>query len=327
MKAVVFRKYGSPDALQLEEVEKPVPKDDEVLIEVHASSVNDWDWQMLRGIPFVNRMMAGLFKPSKIMILGCDVSGRVEAVGKNVTKFKPGDEVLGDISQHRFGGFAEYVCAGDKSLRLKPEGMSFEQAAALPQAAALAVQGFRDITAIKPGQKILINGAGGGAGSFAVQIAKALGAEVTGVDSTVKLESMSQNGADHVMDYTKEEFTENGERYDLIQDNAAHHSFFHSRRSLNSGGTYAMLGGPNSRIFQMMLLGPLTSMFGSKKMGLMILKQNKNTDFYLELFKAGKVAPLIDKTYPLSETVEAFRYFGKSLQCGKIVISVKDAAD
>jgi len=200
--------------------------------------------------------------------------------------------------------------------------MSFEQAAALPHAAALAVQGFRDTSAIKPGQKILINGAGGGAGSFAVQIAKALGAEVTGVDSTVKLDSMSQNGADHVMDYTKEEFTENGERYDLIQDNAAHHSFFHCRRSLNPGGIYAMLGGPNSRIFQMMFLGPLTSLFGSKKIGTSGGNPNGGTDLVCEFFEAGKVKPIIDQTYPLAETAEAFRYFMAGHVKGKIVITM-----
>ncbi len=325
MKAILFRKYGSPDFLQLEEVDKPSPEDDEVLIEVHASSINDWDWALLRGKPFVNRMMAGLIRPSKITILGCDIAGRVEAVGSKVTKFQRGDEVFGDTSGHGFGGFAEFVCAPEKALTLKPESMTFEQAAASPQAVALAIQGLRNKREVQPGQKVLVNGAGGGAGSFAVQIAKSYGAEVTGVDSGIKLEAMSQIGADHVIDYTKEDFTRNGQRYDLIHDNAAHHSFRDYRRSLNTDGIFAMLGGPNMRILQIAILGALFSMFGSKKMGLVLLKPNKDSGFFVELFEAGKVVPLIDKTYPLSEVPEAFRYFGKSQQKGKIVIAVKDA--
>ena len=217
MKAIVCTKYGSPDVLQLKEVAKPIPEDNEVLVEVHAASVNDWDWGLLRGKPFLNRLLFGLLKP-KIKILGSDIAGRVEAVGRNVKQFQPGDEVFGDISGCGWGGFAEYVCARENALALKPASMTFEEAAAVPQAAVLALQGLRDKGQIQPGQKVLINGAGGGVGTFAVQIAKSFGAEVTGVDSTRKLDMVRSIGADHVIDYTQEDFTQSGQRYDLILD-------------------------------------------------------------------------------------------------------------
>ncbi len=209
MKAVVYEKYGPPEVLHLKEVEKPVPKDNEVLIEVHAASVNSWDWDLLRGTPFLNRLMFGLLKP-RYKILGCDIAGRVDAVGRNTKRFQPGDEVFGDLSGFGCGGFAEYVCARENALALKPATMTFEEAAAVPQAAVLALQGLRDKGQIRPGQKVLINSAGGGVGTFTVQIAKSFGAEVTGVDSTGKLDMLCSIGADQVIDYTQEDFTKNG---------------------------------------------------------------------------------------------------------------------
>ena len=322
MKAIVFTKYGSPDFLELKEVEKPTPKENEVLIKVHASSINDWDWGLLRGKPFANRVMFGLLKPKKI--LGCDIAGQVEAIGKNVKQFQPGDNVFGDISGGNWGGFAEYACARENEIALKPVSMSFEEAAAIPQAGALALQSVYDKAQIQSGQKVLINGAGGGAGTFAVQIAKSLGAEVTGVDSTRKLNMMRSIGADHVIDYTQEDFTKNGQRYDLIIDNAAHHSIFDYKRALSPKGIYVMLGGSTARIFQIMFLGPLISMTGSKKLGILMLKPNKDLAFMKELFETGKVKPVIDRRYPLSEVAEALRYFGEGLAQGKVVITLEE---
>jgi NADPH:quinone reductase-like Zn-dependent oxidoreductase len=322
MKAIVYTEYGSPDVLRLEEVEKPTPKEDEVLVEVHAASVNDWDWGLLRGKPFLNRLLFGLLKP-KIKILGCDIAGRVEAVGRNVKQFQPGDEVFGDISGCGWGGFAEYVCARENALALKPASMTFEEAAAVPQAAVLALQGLRDKGQIQPGQKALINGAGGGVGTFAVQIAKSFGAEVTGVDSTRKLDMVRSIGADQVIDYTQEDFTQSGQRYDLILDVAAYHSIFDYKRALSPRGIYVMVGGSTARIFQAMFLGPLISMTGSKKMGILMHKPNKDLAFMKELFEAGKVVPVIDGRYPLSEVPEALRYFGEGHAKGKIVITVE----
>ena len=323
MKAIVFTKYGSPDFLELKEVEKPTPKDNEVLVKVYAASINSWDWELLRGTPFVNRLLFGLLKPKKIKILGCDIAGRVEAVGKNVKQFQPGDEVFGDLSGCGWGGFAEYVCARDNALALKPTSMTFEQAAAVPQAALLALQGLRYKRQIQPGQKVLINGAGGGAGTFAVQIAKSFGAEVTGVDSTGKLDMMRSIGADQVIDYTQEDFTKNEQRYDLILDVAAYHSIFDYKRALSPKGIYVMVGGSSARIFQVMFLGPWISMTGSKKMGILMHKPNKGLAFMKELLEASKVVPVIDRRYPLSEVAEALRYFGEGHAKGKVVITVE----
>jgi NADPH:quinone reductase-like Zn-dependent oxidoreductase len=324
MKAIVYKKYGPPEVLQLEEMEKPAPQDNEFLIKVHAASINDWDWGLLRGKPFMNRLLFGLLKPNKI--LGCDIAGRIEAVGRNVTQFQPGDEVFGDLSGCGFGAFAEYVCVRDYALALKPASMTFEEAAAVPQAAILALLGLRDKGQIKPGQNVLINGAGGGAGTFAVQIAKSFGAEVTGVDSTMKLEIMRSIGADRVIDYTQENFTKNGQQYDLILDFAAFHSIFDYYRVLSPKGTYVMVGGSMTTLFQTSFLGPLISMITSKKMGILMHKPNKDLDFIIELFEAGKVKPVIDKRYPLSEVPEALRYFGKGHARGKIVITLEECS-
>jgi NADPH:quinone reductase-like Zn-dependent oxidoreductase len=322
MKAIVYERYGPPDVLQLKEVEKPTPKDNEVLIKVHAASINSWDWELLRGKPFVNRLLFGLLKP-KIKILGADIAGRVEAVGRNVKQFQPGDKVFGDLCECGWGGFAEYVCARENALALKPASMTFEEVAAVPQAAAMALQGLRDKGQIQPGQKILINGAGGGVGTFAVQIAKSFGAEVTGVDSTRKLDLLRSIGADQVIDYTQEDFTKSGQRYDLILDVAAYHSIFDYKRALSPKGIYVMVGGSSARIFQTIFLGPLISMTGSKKLGILAHKPNKGLDFMKELFEAGKVVPIIDRRYPLSEVPEALRHFGEGHAKGKVVITLE----
>jgi NADPH:quinone reductase-like Zn-dependent oxidoreductase len=321
MKAIVYERYGPPDVLQLKEVKKPTPKDNEVLIKVHAASINSWDWELLRGKPFVNRLLFGLLKP-KIKILGADIAGRVEAVGRNVKQFQPDDEVFGDLCECGWGGFAEYVCARENTLALKPASMTFEEVAAVPQAAAMALQGLRDKGQIQSGQKVLINGAGGGVGTFAVQIAKSFGAEVTGVDSTKKLDMLRSIGADQVIDYTQEDFTKSGQRYDLILDVAAYHSIFDYKRALSPKGIYVMVGGSSARIFQAIFLGPLISKTGSKKLGILAHKPNKGLDFMKELFEAGKVVPVIDRRYPLSEVPEALRYFGEGHAKGKIVITV-----
>jgi NADPH:quinone reductase-like Zn-dependent oxidoreductase len=319
MKAVVFTKYGSPDALELKEVDKPIPRDDEVLIKVFAVSINDWDWGLLQGIPFMNRLLYGLLKPKK-KILGSDIAGRIEAVGKNVEQFQPGDEVFGDLSGD-WGGFAEYVCARENALALKPASMTFEEASAIPQAAMLALQGLRDRGQIQTGQKILINGAGGGVGTFAVQIAKLYGVEVTGVDSSGKLDLLRSMGFDQVIDYTQEDFTKNGQCYDLILDVKTNRSIFDYTRSLSPNGIYVTVGGSMTRIFQALLLGPLISMISKKSIRLVALKQNKDLAYMNELFEAGKVKPVIDGLYKLSEVPEAMRYFGEGKHKGKIVIA------
>ncbi|MCZ6620153.1 MAG: NAD(P)-dependent alcohol dehydrogenase [Gammaproteobacteria bacterium] len=322
MKAIVFTRYGSPDVLALKEVEKPIPKDDEALVRICAASINSWDWELLRGKPFVNRVIFGLLKP-KFRILGADIAGRIEAVGKNVTQFQPGDEVFGD-QWVKWGGFAEYVCARESVLVPKPAGLTFEQAAAVPQAGVLAVQGLRDKGQIQPGQTVLINGAGGGVGTFAVQIAKSAGAEVTGVDSAGKLDMLRSIGADHVIDYTQEDFTRNGRRYDLILDVIGLRSAFDFKRALAPEGRYVMVGGSTSRILQALLLGLWSSMVGSQKMGLLAMKPSRKDLGYLkELLEAGKVVPVIDRRYPLSEVPDAYRHFGAGHHKGKVIITLE----
>jgi NADPH:quinone reductase-like Zn-dependent oxidoreductase len=318
MKAIVYTEYGPPDVLQLKEVEKPIPNDDEVLVEVHAVSINDWDWGLLQGIPFANRMTNGLLKPKRV-ILGSDIAGRIEAVGKNVKQFQPGDQVYGDLSG-TWGGFAEYVCARESSLALKPAGMTFVEAAAIPQAAMLAVQGLLDKGQIQSRQKLLINGAGGGVGTFGVQIAKLYGVEVTGVDSSGKLDMLRSIGFDHVIDYTKEDFTKSGQRYDLILDVKTNRSIFDYARALCPNGVYVTVGGSTARLLQAVLLGPWISLIGRKKVRLVILKPNKDLAYMNELYEAGKVKPVIDGPYRLSEVPEAMRHFGQGNHRGKVVI-------
>jgi len=316
MKAIVYRKFGPPDVLHLEEVEKPVPKDNEISVRVHAASLNAYDWRHLRASPFFMRLMgAGLLRP-KHRVLGADIAGQIEAVGRNVTQFRPGDEVFGEGS---YGGFAEFVCVDEKRVVLKPADLAFEEAAAVPMAGLTALQGLRDKGKIQAGQKVLINGASGGVGTFAVQIAKSFGTEVTGVCSTAKMDLVRSIGADHIIDYTQEDVTNNGQLYDLIFDIAAFRSISKYRRILAPGGRYVLAGGSMGRFFQLMLM----SMTGVKNMGLMVANINqKDLLFLIELMKAGKVKSIIDKRYPLSETPEALRYLENGHARGKVVITV-----
>jgi NADPH:quinone reductase-like Zn-dependent oxidoreductase len=319
MKAAVYTRYGPPDVVQITDVEKPVPKDNEVLIKVRAASVNPLDWHLMRGKPYIGRLLFGLLKP-KVTRLGRDVAGQVEAVGRNVTQFKPGDEVFGACR----GAFAEYVCAIEDKLAPKPANISFEDAAAVPVAAISALQGLRDKGRIQRGHKVLVDGASGGVGTFAVQIAKSFGAEVTAVCSTRNVDTARSIGADHVIDYTREDFTQSGQRYDLIIAANAYHSIFDYRRALSQDGNYVMVGGGWAQSLQAMLLGPLLSLIGSKKMCFFITKINKKDLVLLkDLLEAGKVTPVIDRNYPLSEVPEAIRYLEVGHARGKVVITVE----
>jgi NADPH:quinone reductase-like Zn-dependent oxidoreductase len=322
MQAVIYTQYGSPDVLQLAEVAKPTPGDDEVLIKVHATALNAADWHMLRADPFVVRLFAGMRRP-KNTILGADVAGRVEAVGKNVKQFQLGDEVFGMLSGCGWGGLAEYVCAPEGVLALKPSRATFEQAASAPMAAITALQGLRDKGQIQPGQKVLINGASGGVGTFAVQIAKAFGAEVTGVCSTRNVDLVRSLGADHVLDYTRDDVIGNGKRYDLILAANGYHSIFAYRRALGPQGRYVMTGGDGAQMIQAMTLGPLLSAVGKKKLGnLMARTSQKDLVFIQGLIEAGKVTSVIDRRYPLSDAAEAMRYLEAGHAQGKVIVTV-----
>jgi len=321
MKAIVYAQYGSPDVLQFQEVDRPAPKEDEVLIRVHAASVNAADWHYLRGAPFLFRLETGFPKP-KNTFLGADVAGRVEAVGRNVTQFQPGDEVFGDLSESGRGTFAEYVCASENALALKPANISFEEAAAVPMAAVVALQGLR-AGKIQRGQKVLVNGASGGVGTFAVQIAKAFGAKVTAVCSTRKLDLVRSIGADHVIDYTQEDFTRNRQQYDLILAVNGYRSISDYKRALSPTGTYVMSGGDTAQMMEAMFLGPWMSRKGSRKMGNLAAKPSqKDLIFVKELLETGKVVPVIDRCYPLREAADAIRYLEEGHAQGKIVITV-----
>ena len=324
MKAVVLTKYGSPYDLQLKEVEKPTPKDNEVLIKVKASSVNDWDWCLVRGTPFYIRLLCGFFKP-KVRIPGADIAGQVVETGKDVSQFQPGHEVYGDLSENGFGGFAEYVCAPVSALALKPKNMTYIEAAAIPHAAMLAVQGLRDLGKIQPGQKLLINGAGGGVGTLGVQIAKAIGVEhVTGVDSAGKLDMMHSVGFDHTIDYKQDDFTKNEQCYDLILDPKTNRSIFNYLRVLRPNGSYVTVGGATARLFQALFFSPIIRYFIKKNVHVLGLKPNKDLDYMNELFEAGEIKPVIDGPYKLSRTVEAIRHFGEGQHKGKVIITMED---
>ena len=316
MKAMVYYEYGSPDVLELQEIEEPVVNDDQVLVRVHAASVNWLDYHFLTGTPFMVRLMAGLLKP-KNKVLGIDVAGRVEAVGANVKQFQPGDEVFGSSSH---GCFAEYVCVSEAEVVTKPANMSFEQVAAVPGAATPALQGLRDHGQIQPGQKVLINGASGGVGTFAVQLAKSFGAEVTGVCSTRNLDLVRSIGADQVVDYTQEDFTQTGERYDLIFDVVAKRSFSDCKRALKPQGIYVTT--EFSPVLA--LVGRWRSMTGNQKMVPLPPKPPSKTDlaFLKEHLEAGTVTPTIDRRYSLSELPDALRYLEKGHAQGKVVITV-----
>jgi len=324
MNAVIRHAYGPPDMLEMAEVEKPVPGEGEVLIRIRATSVNASDWEILRGKPLYGRLW-GFFTP-KVRILGSDVAGTVEAVGPNVTRFGPGDAVYGDVFE-KWGGFAEWLCAPERMFRPKPESMSFEHAAAIPQSAAIALQGLRDKGRVQPGQTVLINGAGGGAGSFAIQIAKVLGAEVTGVDNAEKLELMRSLGADRVIDYLEEDFTRSPRRYDLILDLVGHHSLLDFKRALAPEGRYLLVGGSMRLLFGVLFLGSMISLLTRKKMGLLAVKVNQGLDVLEDHFRSGAVVPVIDKRYPLSETPEALRRLGEGRAKGKLVIVVEGPTD
>jgi NADPH:quinone reductase-like Zn-dependent oxidoreductase len=321
MKAILHTKYGSPDVLQLEIVEKPTPNEDEVLVKIHAASVNAYDWHFLTADIFLIRFMGGLLKP-KDPRLGADMAGRIEAVGSNVTQFQPGDEVFGIVK----GAYAEFACAPETSLALKPSNASFEEAAALPMAAASALQGLRDEGKIQAGQKVLINGASGGLGTFAVQIAKSFGAEVTAVCSSRNVEQAAALGADHVIDYTKEDFTKSEQRYDLIFAANGYHSLAAYKRVLTDQGTYVMGGGTTAQMFQVMLWGSLMSKSGGKRMCGLSAKQNRDDLVFIKnLFELGKIQSVIDRRYPLKDTADALRYLGEGHARGKIVIQMESA--
>jgi NADPH:quinone reductase-like Zn-dependent oxidoreductase len=321
MKAIVCNSYGSPDVLELKEVPKPIPRDNEVLIKVHAASLNASDFEILRGA--WSMLLIAPFRP-RYSIPGSDVAGVVEAVGRNVKRFKPGDKVFGDTFMAGFGAFAEYKCVPENEINIIPPSMTFEEASTYPQAAIIAFQSIRDKGKVKPGQKVLINGAGGGMGTFAVQIAKYYGAEVTGVDHGDKLDMLRKIGADHVIDYTKEDFTKSGQKYDVILDVAAHHPLFAYKRSLTSNGIFMIIGGSRGTIFKVILLGKLITLNGNKRIGINPWNANKTEDleFLGKLYKEGKVKPVIDKIYPLSRVPDAYRYLEERRAKGKVVITM-----
>jgi NADPH:quinone reductase-like Zn-dependent oxidoreductase len=325
MKAIVYCDYGTADVLKLMDIPKPVPNDNQVLIKVRAASVNPYDWHFVRGTPYVMRLETGLRKP-KITRIGVDCAGTVEAVGKNITQFKPGDEVFGG----KTGAFAEYVCGSERGLALKPASITFEQAGSVQIAGLTALQALRDKGKVQPGQKILINGASGGVGTFAVQIAKSFGAHVTGVCSTRNVDLVRSLGADHVIDYTKEDFAKGAERYDVILDNVPNHSLSECRRVLTPNGKYVMIGGggPNDQGLIGVMLRPIKAMllspFVSQQMGMMMAKlDKKDLTVLADLMQAGKVTPVIDRRYKLSEVPAAIRYLEEGHARGKVVITLE----
>jgi NADPH:quinone reductase-like Zn-dependent oxidoreductase len=321
MKAVVYTQYGPPEVLKFKDVEKPIPKDNQVLVKIKAASVNAADWHLMRADPFLARLAIGLFKP-KYKILGADIAGTVEAVGRTIKQFKPGAEVFGDLSAYGWGAFAEYACVPEEALVMKPSNLSFEEAAAVPLAALTALHALRDFGRLQPGQKVLINGASGGVGTFAVQIAKAFAAEVTGVCSAGNMEMVRTLGADHVLDYTKEDFTRNGNRYDLILAANGYHPIGDYKRALNPKGTYVMTGGTGPQMLEALFYGPWISLTGSQKMGNILSKPNqKDLVFLKELIEAGKIKPAIDRRFPLSHVAEAIQYLEEGHARGKVVVS------
>jgi len=323
MKAISYDRYGSPDVLKCEETAEPVPADDEVLIKIRAAAVNPYDWHFMRGEPYAVRIAAGGLRRPKDRRLGADVAGEIEAVGRNITRFKPGDRVFGSCK----GAFAEYACTSESKVVMKPDNVTFEQAASVPIAAFTALQGLRDKGQIQPGQKVLINGAAGGVGTFAAQIAKSFGAEVTGVCSTRNVEMVRSIGADQVVDYTQEDFTKSARRYDVILDCVGNHSFSECRRVLNPSGIYVGAGGTSDN----WMIGPLTraikafilSWFVSQKQAMVLAKPSKeDLTIMHDLMEAGKVTPVIDRRYSLREVPEAIRYLEQGHARGKVVITL-----
>jgi NADPH:quinone reductase-like Zn-dependent oxidoreductase len=322
MKAIILKEYGLPNVLEIGEVAKPIPNDKEVLVRIHSASINDWDWGLVRGKPFVIRLIYGLKKP-KINIPGVDVSGKIEAVGGKVSSFKIGDEIYCDLSECGFGGFAEYVCVPEKKLSKKPSNMSYNDASALPHAGLLALQGLVEKGKVKSGQSILINGAGGGVGTLGIQILKSYGLKVTGVDSDEKLDLMKSLGFDSVMDYKKVDFTDNGEKYDLILDTKSNRSVFKYARSLKKNGTYITVGGSMYRLFEILLLGSLISLFTSKKLSVLNLKPNKGLDQISKLVEKGQIRPVVDGPYGFDKIPKLIQYFGEGKHLGKIVVEIE----
>jgi NADPH:quinone reductase-like Zn-dependent oxidoreductase len=321
MKALIIRKYGSPDFLKVQDIEKPIPGDDQVLIKVNAVSINDWDWGLLHGTPLIpNRFMAGLFRPH--IIVGSDIAGTIEAVGSDVSSYKPGDEVYGDLSGCGFGGFAEYVCAPQGAVEFMSPNMSFEQAAAIPQAGMLALQGLMAGGQAKSGQSILINGAGGGVGSIAIQLLKLHDVEVTGVDSAAKLDAMRSWGFDHTIDYRAQDFTRNGQCYDLIIDVKTDRSPADYERALNPGGVYATVGGQLPNLLKIALSGLRVTRARDKKLRAVSLQANRDLAYFNEVFEAGKFKPVIDSELEFTDTDvrTAFHHFGAAAHKGKIVV-------
>ncbi|MFW9810741.1 MAG: NAD(P)-dependent alcohol dehydrogenase [Candidatus Thorarchaeota archaeon] len=323
MKAIVMTGYGGPEVLQYKDVEKPFPTVNQVLVKVHAASLNASDFEIMRG-SWAGRLGGPM--RTKHKIFGTDIAGTVEAVGSNVTKFQPGDEVMGDLLYpNGYGAFAEYACALGKVLAPKPANMTFEQASTYPEAGIIAVQSLRGKREIQPGDKVLINGAGGGMGSFGIQIAKYYGAEVTGVDSALKLDMMKSIGADHVLDYMETDFTKTGERYDMILDTVARRSLRSYRRAMNPDGMLVIVGGNRRALFRALILGPLVSRMGSRSFGINPIDADPMEDYKIlaELFEAGKVVPVIDRRYPLNKVPEALQYLEDGLALGKVVITME----
>jgi NADPH:quinone reductase-like Zn-dependent oxidoreductase len=320
MKAVVYARYGPAEVMRLDDIERPRPADDQLLIKVRAVSVNASDWETLRGKPAYARI-GGPLRP-RFRVLGSDIAGRVEAVGPAVTRFQPGDEVFGD-NLALMGGFAEYACARERALAAKPAGLSFEEAAAIPQAGVIALQGIRSKGRVQPGQRVLVNGAGGGAGMFAVQLAKLAGAQVTGVDNAGKLEFIRSLGADQVLDYARTDFTRTGEQYDLVLDLAGHRSAFDYRRALAPNGRYLYVGGSVSTLLQVLLVGPLIGRRAGRKVRLLAVQPNpQDLITVAELCQAGTITPVIDRRFPLREVPDALRLLGERRAKGKLVITV-----
>ncbi len=324
MKAYNIKNYGEPDkVLRLIETKKPDPKNTEVLIKVFATTINDYDWCIITGKPFAYRLFYGIFSPRKKLIVpGMEVSGIVDRVGNNATKFKIGDAVYGDISNFGFGSFAEFLCIDEKALALKPEGMSFEEATSIPHAAMLALQGLKDVGQIKDGQKILINGGGGGVGSFGLQLAKLYNTDVTGVDTGEKLKAMKDQGFDKVLDYKTEDFTKSDQQYDLILDCKTNRSLWKFLRVLEPKGRYVSIGGRSGKLLQMIYMRPLLKMFSQKRVHMVMLKANKDLEYINKLYKKNKIKCIIDGPYPFDKIPWAVQRFGDGLHNGKIVISV-----
>jgi NADPH:quinone reductase-like Zn-dependent oxidoreductase len=322
MKAITYTRYGPPDVLRLEEVEKPIPKANEVLVRICAASVNAYDWRYMRADPFLVRLVGGLFRPRNPR-LGADIAGRVAAVGSDVTQFRPGDEIYGDLAASGNGAFAEYVAVPEHALALKPANLTFEQAAAVPMAAVTALQALRDGGKIQAGHKVLINGASGGVGTFAVQIAKSFGAEVTAVCSTRNVTLVQSLGADHIIDYKREDITRSAQRYDLILAVNGYHPLSAYRRMLRPEGRYVMVGGSGAQLFETLLFGPLMSLGGRRRLAAFsAAPSSKDLLVMKELLEAGVVVPVIDRCFPLHETAGAIRYLEDGHARGKVVITV-----